>query len=345
MVNGVLELILECRDYSLRNSFLPSFVSSLYENPKPNVWIKVAGYLGGGLKMEQKGNRLIIATTAEISSEDLEQLVILETGLWHEEFERDIGVLPSRFREVAEVLAKRYPGVRIPIAPRDFNYILIAVLLSKRANYDMVRRWCKEVWKTFDGDLHKMTSAKLPSLRKITRSYQIWDAVKSIKDLMKIISKPKKLPEEVLKRFGRPKEPLSTYILGLPPEVVRMILLSAWGVGAKVADSIILSTFKASNFIPCDIHLKRFITKLSLVERFKMPEKNLCKKFICGAENMWGLSSCPSSNCLRAILRPIGDLGGWMQTIAYLHGRDYCKPVKPICHECPVKDLCMDSPK
>jgi hypothetical protein len=48
-----LELILDCGNYSLRNSFASSFISSLYESLGPDAWVKVAGNLGGRLKLEQ----------------------------------------------------------------------------------------------------------------------------------------------------------------------------------------------------------------------------------------------------------------------------------------------------
>ncbi len=337
-----MELTLDSGNYSLRSSLVPSFVSSLYENQKPDVWIKVAGYLGGSLRIEQMGRSLIITSTAKIPKEKLEQLALLETGLWHDEFERGISKLPLGVRDAAEVLAEAYPGVRIPIAPRDFDYILIAVLLSKRANYRMVRRWCREIWKRFPDNPSIIASTKSSILREITPSYQLKDAARSIRDLKRILIEPKGILEKIVEKFGSPKEPLSTYILSLPPEIARPVLLSAWGIGPKVADSVILSTFKASHFIPCDVHLKKFVTRLSLTEYFTMPNKTLCKKFLCGTEVMWGLNPCHNSKCLRAVLRPLGDLGGWLQTLIYLHGKDYCKSVRPRCNECPMKGLCAD---
>lgn len=338
-----MKLVLKCENYSLDNSLSPSFLSSIYESPKPNTWVKIAGYLGGKLKIEQEKEKLIITTTAETARKNLEQLAILETGLWHEEFEKRIKLLPPRFRDIAEALSERYSGIRIPIAPRDFDYILLAVLLSKRANYDIVRMWCRRIWRFSRDSPLRIISIKPSQLRRITRSYQLQDAVKSIKSLMRLISEPERLPREIIKCFGNPKKPLSSYVLSLPPEVARLVLLSAWGIGAKVADSVILSTFKASNFMPCDVHLKIFIERLALVNEFKMPEKNFCKSFLCNSEGAWGLNPCPNSRCLRFILRPLGELAGWIQTMIYLHGRDYCKPIKPRCHKCPVKSLCISS--
>jgi len=338
-----LELILDCGDYSLRNSFAPSFISSLYESLGPDVWVKVAGNLGGMLKLEQRGRRLIIISTARISKVELEHIAILETGLWHEEFERGISRLPKGFREAAEALAEAYPGVRIPIAPWDFEYILTAVLLSKRASYEIVRRWCRELWETFRENLRMLASAKPAALRRITRSYQLLDAARSMRDLIRIIEEPGRIRKEIIERFGAPCEPISSYILGMPPEIARLILLSAWGIGPKVADSTILSTFKAPHFIPCDVHLRKFIKRLRLAEGFRMPEKSICKKFLCGGEPSLGLDPCPSQKCIRAILRPLGELGGWMQTLIYLHGKEYCKSTRPRCSECPLRNLCPDS--
>lgn len=336
-----MQLTIECPNYSLKNSFSPSFISSLYEELTPNIWIKIAGHLGGKLKIEQRKKTLIVTTTAEIAKNELEQLMILETGLWCQDFEREVGSLPSRVRGAVEALADRYPGVRLPIAPRDFNYLLITTLLSKRANYNIVRRWCKKIWRIFDGDLDKMASRGcLEKLRRISSSYQLADASKSLRDLLRILKKPEKVRKEITSRFGSPRKPISEYILGLPPEVARMVLLSAWGMGPKVVDSLILSTFKAPDFIPCDTHLKRLAIKLVLVNDFVMPEKSFCKKFVCSPESTWGLKPCPNSQCLRANLRFLGSLGGWIQTLVYLHGREYCRPIEPKCGECPIKDFC-----
>ncbi|MCF3653663.1 MAG: hypothetical protein L2C94_005840 [Aigarchaeota archaeon] len=338
-----MELILDCGDYSLNSSLAPSFISSLYESLGSGAWVKVAGKLGGRLRLEQRGRRLIIISTAEISRAELEHIAILETGLWHEEFERGIGRLPAGFREAAEALAETYPGVRIPIAPWDFEHILMAVLLSKRASYEIVRRWCRRLWEMFQGDLRMLASAKPTALRRITRSYQLLDAVRSMRDLMRIVEEPRRIREEIIERFGAPREPLSSYILCMPPEAARVILLSAWGIGPKVADSTILSTFKAPHFIPCDVHLRKFITRLSLAEDFKMPEKSLCKRFLCNSEPALGLDPCPSRRCLRAILRPLGELGGWMQTLIYLHGKECCRSMKPRCDKCSLRRLCASS--
>jgi hypothetical protein len=185
-----------------------------------------------------------------------------------------------------------------------------------------------------------LASAKPTALRRITRSYQLLDAVRSMRDLMRIIEEPGRICEEIIERFGAPREPLSSYILGMPPEIARLILLSAWGIGPKVADSTMLSTFKAPHFIPCDAHLRKFITRLKLADDFRMPEKSLCRRFLCGGEPALGLEPCPSRRCLRSILRPLGELGGWMQTLIYLHGKKYCKSMRPRCGEYPLKNLC-----
>lgn len=342
---AALEIVIDCGDYSLKNSLTPSFVSSLYESMRPDTWIKVAGRLGGMLKIEQRGRQLIISSTAEVSKNELEQLALLETGLWHDEFERELRKLPPSFRSVAEILAEAYPGVRVPIAPWDFDYIITAVLLSKRANYTMVRRWCRRLWEIFGDNLHNFPSAKSSTLRKITRSYQLKNATRSLKDLIRVVEEPERVNPEIIKRFGIPWKPISEYILNLPPEIARLILLSAWGIGPKVADSTILSTFRAPHFIPCDIHLRIFVERLSLVEDLRMPEKAYCRKFLCGNESAWGLSPCSSDKCLRAILRSLGECGGWIQTLIYLHGKEYCRSMKPRCSECPLKKSCPSSGK
>ena len=111
--------------------------------------MKVAGYLGGKLKLEQAGRKVIAVSATDLNKDELKRLVLLETGLWHPPFEDALKALPKRFRIICDRLSSVYPGVRIPIAPHDFEQIFISILLSKRVNYDIVRRWRREIWKKF----------------------------------------------------------------------------------------------------------------------------------------------------------------------------------------------------
>ena len=325
----MIRIELKVEDYDLQRSLEPSFVSSLYENPEPSVWVKAAGTLGKMLRLEQHGDRITASCSTRIDEESLKSLLALETGLWYENPLRLLGKAPEPFRRILKALAEVYRGVRIPIAPHDAKYILLSVLLSRRADYRMVRRWCSAIWSRYDGDLEKLASLKPSVLREITRSYQLFEAVKVIRG--------------IIRRFGS----LEDWVEGLaakPPELARLTLLSVEGIGPKLADSIILSISRAPHFAPCDVHLARLVRRTGLIPDFKLPVKSLCARYICVEDlaERYGLSPCPlRGSCLRAILTSrLGMLAGWFQTLAYLHGRSFCRAVKPACDKCLLKDFC-----
>ncbi len=322
MVNISLEVEL----YDLQMSLEPSFISSLYENPKRRSWIKITGWLRG-LKIDQRGSILKSSYPGDLNKIDLERITILETGLWHEAFEERIRGAPRRFRPALEILASEYPGVRIPIAPHDFQFLFFSVLLSKRADYRLVRRWCAAVWRIIEDDLEELMSLNADALREVTRSYQLYDALRSIRSAT-----------EHFKGLSA----LHRSIISKPPEVARVMLMKIWGIGSKVADSLILSTFRATHFAPCDTHLIKLVKALDLIRGFKLPNKNLCMRFACSRKPIAGLQPCPQYNtCLRGILSSsLEGLAGWFQTLAYLHGRRYCTRIKPRCRSCPLKTLC-----
>ena len=72
--------------YNLDLSMQPSFVSSMYVRSRPGLWVKVAGTLGGLLKLRQEKPNLITATYEGGGYRNLEELIMLEMGLWHRPF-------------------------------------------------------------------------------------------------------------------------------------------------------------------------------------------------------------------------------------------------------------------
>jgi len=320
----MVSLRLEVEHYDLQTSLEPSFVSSLYENLEQGSWIKFAGSLRG-IRIKQRGRILDVEYHGALERSELEKAVVLETGLWHEAFEEKISGAPRSFRPVLENLSSEYPGVRIPIAPHDFGHLFFAVLLSKRVDYRLVKKWSAAIWSKVGGDLERIVKIGVEMLEKITRSYH--DAVKSVRSVIDLFGDLNKFCQEAITK---------------PPEAARIMLLRIWGVGPKIADSIILSTFKASYFAPCDTHLVKLVKALDLARGFKLPKPDSCIKFACSKDPIAGLRPCPQYHvCLRGILSSsLGELAGWFQTLAYLHGRRYCRRIKPRCESCPLKSLC-----
>lgn len=322
----MVNVSLEVEHYDLQRSFEPSFLSSLYENPARGRWIKIAGKLKG-VRIEQSGRLLKASYPGRINRSRLGELISLETGLWHEAFENKISEAPRSFRPILEALASSYPGVRIPIAPHDLQHLFLSVLLSKRADYRLVRSWCAAIWKIVDDDLERLMRLGSEELEKITRSYQLYNALKSIRSATELFGSLRSFQERVLR---------------MRPESARTVLMKVWGVGSKVADSLILSAFKATHFAPCDTHLVRLIKALEPIRGFRLPDEKLCVKHACSDKLVEGFPSCPQyRSCLRGKLSSsLGELAGWFQTLAYIHGRLYCRKVKPRCDRCPLKPIC-----
>lgn len=342
-----MKISLEVEGFSLDNTLRPSFISSLYQRVEPLRWVKIAGYLGGQLELRQSRPGLLeVRCEARLTEKALRRRVLFEAGLWRGPYEELIKGLPEAMKPQVEALARVYPGVRVPIAPLDFTYILVAVGLSKRADYDRsVLGWCHGVWERFDGDIYEIASCSADKLREVGTSYQILQLPDIVRSFIEL---PKNLPERVSELFGVPHVPAEEFILLLSPELARLSLIhGCWGLGPKMADSIVLSTFKATHFIPCDVHLRSVAQRLNLVdvEGAKMPSKRLCSLYVCDEETsrQFDIPLCPlskSGGCIRARFAPLGLLGGWLQTLTYLHGRAYCRTLAPRCGECPLKRVC-----
>lgn len=335
--------------FNLDNTLSCSFVSSLYAKVEPRHWTKIAGHLGGQLELRQVGsNALEIESKAGLTEKALRRRVSLEMGLWRGPYEDMIRNLPSGVRPRIEALAKAYPGVRLPIAPLDFPYLFVAVVLSKRTGYHkFVLEWCRKIWREFNGSLYSIAQSSPERLRGIGTSYQILQLQRTVKSFLELSERVDRLPERVLEMLGSPTVPPEELLLWLAPELARLTLIrGCWGVGPKTADSIIMSTFKASHFIPCDTHLYTVLTRLGLIdEDVRMPNKALCSQYVCDQRTSRRLKVplCPWARdqvCLRSRLAYFKKLGGWLQTLAYMHGKRYCRTIGPKCGECPVKRVC-----
>ena len=331
--------------YSLDYSMSPSFVSSLYVKVKPGEWIKIAGLGGGSLKFRQVApDKVMVEYISDAPKAEVEEQAMLELGAWHPPFEDFIHQLPSELRWAAESLSRIYPGVRLPIAPHDFNYVFISVSLSRRTSYErFVLKWCRRIWQRYNGNLEAIASASPLELREVGSSYQVAQLKVMVSDLLSIPSRLKELSPDL----NIP--PLTSHLdlLKLKPEEARLMLLRACRyLGPKAADSLILSCFKAPHFIPCDVHLKTLTARLGLTDpSTKMPEKSLCSRYVCRKDLIVGVKGCPKVNaCLRSKLMELRGLGGWFQTLCYIHGSSICKTLAPRCDLCDLRHDCPSKP-
>lgn len=107
-------------------------------------------------------------------------------------------------------------------------------------------------------------------------------------------------------------------LLRLDPEEARRRLTSLPGVGVKTAD-VLLSNFTDAKVLAVDTHIRRVAWRLGIASRGASYE-TISKRLIGLLEGKMDL--------LEAHLRLI--------TI----GRKYCKPRKPRCWECPLREVC-----
>lgn len=292
--------------YSLDLTMKPSFLSSLYRKVD-GWWVKKIGFLADSLRIKQEGSLLIAECDDILSYKMLVDEVKLESGLWHHPFEYDLDDLPRKFRDSIIFLSKMYPGVRLAISPRDFNFIFISVLLSKRTKYEVfVKNWITRLWSSFRCNFEVIVASSLRELSTIGSSYQIFHLRRTLKDYLAF--------------YG------DEMVLDEPSCSLRRKLMRCWGVGPKVADATLLFTKQEPKILPVDVHLVRATRHFNWTDNFKLPTKSLCLKYACNENEskFLKLPICPlslRSLCLREQLIEIfGNLSGWVQTLTYLAG-------------------------
>jgi len=343
-----MKLEIEVENFNLDKTFAPSFVSSLYQKVEAGRWVKVAGHLGGQLELRQiQPNVLTVHCRAGLTEAALRRRALLETGLWQGPYEGMIGTLPKNIRPKIEALGKTYSGVRLPIVPLDFPYMLVTTALSQRVSYEpLVVGWCRRIWERYDGRIDLIARLGQKELREIGASYQVLKLPKILRSFMQLSKNTDRLPKRVLDWIGPPTAPTEEFIQTLPSELARLTLIGCcWGLGPKIVDSLLLSTTKATHIIPCDAHLYSVAKRLGLgdLDGARMPQKALCSRFVCDEETSkkYAVTMCPQAEaCLKTRLSHLGRLGGWVQTLTYLHGRFYCRTKHPRCERCPLESVC-----
>jgi len=123
----------------------------------------------------------------------------------------------------------------------------------------------------------------------------------------------KQVSEEVVQKY----EGDLNRILALPLEEARRQLLEFRGVGPKTADVLLLFAARKST-IPVDTHVNRVSKRLGLAPRDGDYED--------------------VRQALQSLFDPKDYLA--VHLLLIMTGRKYCKARKPLCNECPLKDLC-----
>jgi endonuclease III len=306
------------RDYNLELTLKPSFVSSLYAPVGEASWHKQAGLYAGFVTVRQVDD-FVEAFVAREVGEDVSGALAHELGLWDEKPSQRVSKLRGELKEQVRALTELFPGLRLSIAPHDFNCIFIAVALSKRTRYEVfVRKWVKELWDRWRCDPITIASLKPEELKCVGTSYQLADLVKTLRDYVR----------------------LGLDVRGVALEDLRRALMSCWGVGPKVADATLLFATRSSWIVPCDTHLQRVSKRLGWIEKgVRMPNKALCLSLYC--------DECVDrlGPCLKVEIEgKFRGFGGWVQTLTYLFGSAICTSSSPKCSYCHdvLRDYCRE---
>ncbi|MEM2611889.1 MAG: hypothetical protein QXJ45_04605 [Thermoproteota archaeon] len=281
--------------FNLALSLKASFSLPLFENPKPNVFVKIYGHSSGAVfKINGKNTYYRGCSLRE---------ALVFSGAWFNPLENS-KKLSRRKASYIYKFWEVFPGLSIAIDPWDLRAMFYSIFLSKNTRYHVnTVHW-----------LHGMATVamheeKLSSLdpRLFGRSYQLAQLSEIKQSLNKILNNI----TPGFKLIGSRKA--FSY---LKPK-----LLSLPYVGSKSVHAFGLFCLGLTFFAPTDRHLMSIAKSAGIVEEdAKIPEKRLCLKYDC-----FSSFNCPLFKaCVTAILmRNFGTMAGWLQTATYLYGALY----------------------
>ena len=317
------------RPYNLELTLRPSFVSSLFEREN-SCWTKTRG-LDIGFKVRQLDNGNLKCSVPDDMDARRIRLIL---GLWTPPFEHRVRTIrDGRCREILNALAKVYQGVRLPVAPWDFSWLLLAIILSRRADYErMVLRWCARVAELVGNNPWRLLRIEPEILtRAVGRSYQVIEAIEILRRVKKLV-----LEEGLAEDHDEDLLEAARRLPSMGSWRLRQFLLRCKGIGPKIADSIVMVTCKDTSFAPADTHLVVVSRRLGIAAGKVMPDKKYCIEYRC--------RECPiREECIRGyVYLKLGEFAGWYQTLTYLHGRFICHKLRPRCEECVLQALCEE---
>ena len=288
-------------EYSVELTLYPSMIYPLFSRVGKGEYAKVVGrYHGTSIKIA--GSLAVAKNPRGVSARAAEEWL----GIWYDPLE-EVSKLSRSSRSRVEPLVEAYRGLRIAISSVDREYVFVSSFLSQNTSFHAnTCRWISALAETYGPEFLE----KPVDFSRAGSSYQLARLGKSY-PIYREVEEPPDLGE------------------------LRITLMRIPGVGPKVADAYLLFSRRAPESAPCDVHLRRIVARLGLVEYSALPAKNLCSKYYC-----WVESSCPKKGeCLRYIfMRTYGKLSGFIQTASYLHDKLYCS--RNRCGECPLREAC-----
>jgi len=326
-------------EYSLPHTLLSSYACYFFSPQTresrfdPYHWTGINKPFEGLHILQTSEYEVQIASHVEFDQELL-AFVRDSLGLWRQSFETPFSNLP---------LAEEYPGVRVPKLHKSMIDVLIAVLCSGHTTVTNGRRWFIFL-QTMYPDYCSLKGADPYEVMRRSKEetgasmgYRARYVINTISDLAQSCS---------------PKTELERIVEGNDPDEVRRKLLSIKSIGPKTVDCFLLNALGDTSVPPVDVNVQRVCSRLNLLSpHIDLPQSTLCKAFLCSG----GSRGCPrfketeelmrngapnGGGCLRAALKQKWTNAGWVQSMLFLHGIEYCRAPTPICHECKLKENC-----
>ena len=298
----------------------------------PYHWVGINKPLTGLHVVQTSAHEVQVASCVEFD-QGLLTLVRDCLGLWRERFDMSFN-LP---------LLEEYPGVRVPRFRKSMADVLIAVLCSGHTTVTNGRRWFVFLQSVYPGysSLKEIDPYEVMRRSKeetgASMGYRARYVINAISDLTHERSAETEL-ERIVENNDRNE--------------VRRKLLSIGSIGPKTVDCFLLNALGDTSSPPVDVNVQRVCSRLNLLgPQVALPQSRLCKTFLCSS----GSDGCPrfretqellkreipnSGCCLRAALRQKWVDAGWVQSMLFLHGIEYCRASTPVCHECKMKENC-----
>ncbi len=277
--------------YSLRLTLYPSFSLALFKL-YGDTYLKYLG-MCRGLRIHDYGYEVLISGDYCDIDYMRELCGVLEDPLDY------VYEVDPRFSDIYYHLFTQWRGVGLSTAMRDFDYVFIAIFLSKRTSYhDLVLQWVNTLFNIISNpeDLNNIDTSNLfkpPQMRELS---------------------------SVFKEYFYNVRP---YVIRGNIDDVKYNLLRIKGVGPKITYAYLLHAMRFTEIAPIDTHFIYFTTNV-LGLKYGVPKKEFCLRYEC--------SRCVG-NCIMSMLRTFfGRSLGYLQTVVYVHDKMLCK--KSRCYEC-----------
>ena len=300
-----------------------------------------------GAELSQYGNEIRVKLATN-SSETLDYLTRYVTGLWHTpQFE----TTDARAKKILTSLSKDIlPGVRVPRLHHNRWHVLISAMLSIHARMSLSRSWFTSLAHL---GIHKLTNMSSSKLGGYVKEYTGKSAGFRTRFLTEMMN-------DLHSKYSDDEDPLDV-ICRMPPQMIRLELMSVRNIGPKVCDCFLLNGVGDIEAPPVDIHVKRVSEYLGILpSNIGQPIPLYCRKFTCSvaSSEQYDLPLCPRAErtieyldnseysggtCARAALNHKFKEAGWVQALLFLFGQKYCvwKPRSgPACDSCPLKEYC-----